>query len=1733
MKAKKNRSLKASGDGYGIAAPSSNEIKRLVALFNRGGYQEAEVLARSMTVRFPRHGFAWKVLGPILKEKGRMPEALSAMQKAVILLPNDYSVHYNLGIIFQDQGEFSQAEASYLRALELNPENAEVYNNLGNTYKALEKFSEAENSLRSALKYKPNFAMAYNNLGNIIKEQGRWEEAEENYRQAIKFEAGYAEAYSNLGNILKDQGNLGEAEVVYRRALELKPDFFKVYYNLGNVLLGQGRLSESEACYRQALKLNPDFIDAYNNLGVSLHKQGRFIEAETSYRRALELNSEYPEVLSNLGSTLRAFGRYSEAEMSLNLALKFKPDYAEAYINLGVTFHDQGRLNEAVVCCQIALALNPDYIEAYNNLGVNFHKQERLTEAEACYQKALTLKPDYADAYLNLGLTLQNQGRAAESEGHYRHALEIKPDFKEAFSNLLFVLNYHPDKSCEEIFEEYRNFDARFGLPHKEEWQPHMNRREMNRRLKVGYVSPQFNQHPICNFLEPLLSHHNKEIFEVYAYAEFAKEDAATTRYKSYMDHWIPTKGLTDVELAGHIRNDGIDILVDIAGHTAGNRLSVFARKPAPVSLHWLDFGYTTGLTAIDYYLTDRASVPIGSEELFSETPWRLETPSFAYCPAEGMGKVNSLPAKERGYVTFGTLTRAIRINHRTIRVWSEILKRVKGSRLVIDSGNFKDSAMQVWLAEKFAAQGIARDRLEIGYHSPPWDVLRGLDIGLDCFPHNSGTTLFESLYMGVPFISLADRPSVGRLGSSILEGVGHPEWITRTESEYVECAVAMASDLPRLDSLRAGLRGEMESGPLMDEPAFARKVEAAYREMFVAWCEGGQAVSNQQEQVAVQDSSHSFDEILQHALALHQSGRFQETEHLYLQLLRAQPNHSILNYNLGLLAVQMGQPATSLPYFETALEANPEDGGYWLRYIDALVQAGKEDSARQILEIAVQSGLQGEEVDTLSVRLGVLLKNTSVMGSDPEGRQDSTRLKSKKKGQQKQSNKSLGSSIAESRTYEIERLVALFSQGRYQEAEILARSLIARFPEHGFAWKVLGPILQQQGRQAEALSAMQKAVVLLPKDVETHYNLGIVYQDKGEHAKAEASYRRVLELASEYAEAYNNLGTTLKSLGKTDEAETSLRLALKHKPDFPEAYNNLGNLLKEAGRIKEAKENYRLALKIKPDFIMAYSNLGNICKDQGYLVEAEACYRHALEFKPNFAEVLYNLGNTKRLQGDLAESVTCFHQALEIKPDFAEAHNNLGVSFKEQGLLEKAETCYRRALELNPQYAEAYSNLGSIFSLQGRFYEAETSLRFALELNPHYAKAHSNLLFLMNYHPDKKSGEIFQLYRNFDAHFGVPLRREWQSHRNSTEIHRRLKVGYVNPQFCQHPVQYFLEPLLAHHDKDIVEVYAYAELYKEDAVTDRYKSYVDHWVPTTILNDTDMVEQIRSDGIDILIDIAGHTGGNRLSVFARKPAPVSMHWLDFGYTTGLSAIDYYLTDNAIVPVGSEGLFSEIPWRLETPSFAYRQAEGMGEVSPLPAKERGYVTFGTLTRAIRINHRTIRVWSEILKRVQGARLVIDSGIFKDSVMQEDLAEKFIAQGIDRERLEIGFHSPPWDVLRGLDIGLDCFPHNSGTTLFETLYMGVPFITLADRPSVGTLGSSVLEGVGHSEWIARTEDEYVECAVAMASDLPRLDSLRAGLRGEMESGPLMDEPAFARKVEAAYREMFKKWCEEQR
>jgi predicted O-linked N-acetylglucosamine transferase (SPINDLY family) len=1470
----------------GAASLTTAEMEELVALFNQARYVEAEALARTMTSNFPQHAFGWKALGATLKQQGRIEEALLQLRKAAVLTPGDAETHYNLGITLQEQGLHQEAQGCFRQSLAIKADYLEAQRGLCASLAAQGLLAELVVGYQQMLALQPNQAEILNSLGAAQQGLGRFAEAELNFRQATEIQPDFASAHNNLGTSLQEQGRLGEAEVSYLRALQINPDLAPAYSNLGNTLMKLGRLAEAEASYISALKITPLSAETQSNLGITLQELGRLAEAEASHRRALAAKPDFVEGLINLGNTLKDMARLTEAEASYRRALEIKPDSAEAHHNLGAILKEQGR----------------------------------YVEAATCYRAALEIKSDYAGAHQNLSALWAHLSDFRQVIEESDAAMAIKPVSAVTWEQRLYAFSYHPDLAVEKIFAEFVRWGDRFPDP-AVDFSAHDRTR--GRRLRVGYVSPDFRRHTSRFFFLPLFANHDPSAVELFAYANVKREDEFTDQFKGVFDHWRNIRGVSDVDAAQRIRDDGIDILVDCCNHMRDARLGVFVLKPAPIQVTWLGAAWTTGLKMIDYVLFDPYLAPQGT--LARESIVRLPHCFVSFRPPDETAEVAPPPCLKNAHITFGYSGRTERLNHRTFRVWGEILKRLPTARLILDFGPFADPPTQRYYRQFLTEHGLDINRVLMRKSANIFAGLNDVDILLDCFPHSGGTMLFDALWMGVPVLTLASRPPLGRIGTSLMMNLGLPEWVAESEEDYIAKACALAQNTQNLTDLRAGMRERMQRSPVMDGAGFAGGVEVAYREMFDRWANA--------------------------------------------------------------------KPRT-----------RPCD-------------------------------------------------------------------------------------------HELKALATLGDQGHHQEMEALARSLTQRFPENGVGWSALGTALQRLGQGAQALEALQKAAVLCPGNAEVHYNLGVCF----------------------------------KAQGLTRDAEDSYRKALAIKPEFAAAHSNLGNILMERDQYVEAENSYRRALTIKPDYAEAYLNLSTALKEQGRCLEAMGSCRMALSIKPDLADAHLALGTLLQEQGELSDSILSYQKALAINPKNAKAHNNLGNTFQKLGRLSDSEACYRSALALKPEHANVYNNLGNTLKELGRINEAEVCYRRALELQPDFEDAFGNLLFTLNYHPDRSGEEIFAAYAEFDSRFCRPYQDKRLGFKNQRVWPRRLKVGYVSPDFCSHSVQLFLEPLLSNHNKELVEVYAYSELATEDVVTKRYKTYVDHWIPTVGMPNVVLAERMRSDGIDILVDLAGHTANNRLGVFVLKPAPVSISWLGYGYTTGLTAIDYILTDVTSFPMGSEDLFSETPWRLDASNYVYRPAQGMGAVSELPALERGYVTFGTLTRSVRVNYRTIRVWSEILKRTEGSRLVLDSKNFQDEGLRKSLLTQFAAQGIGGDRLDIGYHSPPWDVLRGMDISLDCFPHNSGTTLFETLYMGVPFVTLAGRPSVGRLGSTVLSGVGHPEWIAQSEHEYIEKAVALAADLPKLKKLRSGLRHEMESSPLMDEKGFTCKVESAYREMFSKWA----
>jgi protein O-GlcNAc transferase len=580
----------------------------------------------------------------------------------------------------------------------------------------------------------------------------------------------------------------------------------------------------------------PEHQFAWKVLGVVLIQIGRLSESLISTQKSVELNPLDSEAHYNLGITLKGLDRLNEAEASYRKALTLKPNYAEAYNNLGITLKHLGRLNEAEEYYRKAITLKPNYAEAYYNLANTLKELGRLNEAEASYRKAITLKPNYAEAYNNLGIMLQELGRLEEALSNYDKAIELKVDFSEAYSSKNLCLNYSSLWSPLSIYNEHLKFEKQFGGFKVELPQDKLVKKNFGEQLRIGYVSADFRKHSVAYFFEPLLKNHHDNLVETFCYYNNGLVDTTTKRLMAASDHWRSIVDLPDLDVFNLIKNDKIDILVDLSGHTGKNRLLVFAQKPSPIQVTWLGYPNTTGLSAIDYRFTDIIADPIGdADKIHSETLWRLPNGFQCYQGNEKIPVGLELPQKIQGHITFGSFNNFSKITPQVIKTWSKILHAVPTSNLLLKC--FQLNYNKNYYLELFKKEGVSEDRIKLYGRLPNTDehlnLYNEIDISLDPFPYNGATTTCEALWMGVPVITLLGDHHVGRVGASILTNVGLTDFIAQDTDSYIKLAVEMAANTKYLNEIRKNLRERMQGAPLCDARSFASNVETAYQDMW------------------------------------------------------------------------------------------------------------------------------------------------------------------------------------------------------------------------------------------------------------------------------------------------------------------------------------------------------------------------------------------------------------------------------------------------------------------------------------------------------------------------------------------------------------------------------------------------------------------------------------------------------------------------------------------------------------------------------------------------------------------------------------------------------------------------------------------------------------------------------------------------------------------------------------
>lgn len=782
------------------------------------------------------------------------------------------------GLEHHRSGRLDAAERAYRAALTENPEHHVALHFLGLLAAQAGHVELATDLLARATAASPREPMYLINLGLVLKQQGRLADAARTLRRATQIDPRGVEAHIAYGQVLLEQGRPEDARVAFENALEIAPEIAAVHNNLGIALQALGQLENAMDAFRRALALDHTDVDAHINLGLALRVKGLLEESVANLRGALAIDPRHAIAANNLGLTLQALGRLDDARECFESATTASPDCADFHVNLAIVLNHLGSFTRAHVSLDRALQLQPRSVVALTSLGNLLRLEGKLDDAVACYQKALELAPRDADVLTGLGLALLSGRRVQEAllylervaavqpdsataqnnigmafrvlgdleraAERFRAAIALRPDYVPAHSNRLACLNYLPGVTPEDILGEHRRFAQRFEGPLMSKRSPHPNLPDPHRRLRVGYVSGDFVEHAMTFSVESVLAHHDRSRFKVICYANNGHEDEVTARLMRHADVWNRVVGLSDDAMAAMVREDRIDILVDLSGHTALNRLMVFARKPAPVQVAWLGYVTTTGLSAMDYRLTDACVDPPGvTDGHYVETLVRLPCVTV-FQPADDSPPVNPLPALGARVFTFACLNHLAKVTPEVIAVWARILEAVPTSRLVF--GNANDTLVRERLASAFAKHGVTASRLDFRARLPVMKFLElhhEIDLALDPFPYNGGATSCHSLWMGVPFVTLIGDRYMARMGASLLKAVAMEELVAHTTDEYVALAVRLASDRSQLAALRTSLRERLEASPLMNAPEFVRNVEKAYRQMWQTWCDHARAM--------------------------------------------------------------------------------------------------------------------------------------------------------------------------------------------------------------------------------------------------------------------------------------------------------------------------------------------------------------------------------------------------------------------------------------------------------------------------------------------------------------------------------------------------------------------------------------------------------------------------------------------------------------------------------------------------------------------------------------------------------------------------------------------------------------------------------------------------------------------------------------------------------------------------
>ena len=947
------------------------------------------------------------------------------------------------------------------------------------------------NKKKDLQKHKPEREPLSGSIENLLAEsikhhqQGQLTEAEVGYLKIIGVDSVHADANHLLGVIAYQRGDLETAQQLISQAIKSDPRQPQFHSNLGNILQDQERFDEAIASYEKAIAINPEFPEAHNNLGNATLACGCPEQAVASFKRALTLRPDYIEANNNLGNALKDLGHFKEAINCLRQAINLNPTYADAHHNLACALFEIGQDEEAIESCQQAIALKPDMINAWINLAVIYQKTGAKKESLSAARHTVTLAPESSEAHTALANVFLDFGLIENALSSYARAIELNPDNEEAHSNTLMSLHYAQSTTNHDLYDAATNWAAPYNqtIPEPD----FSNSPEPNRKLRIGYVSADFSRHPVGFYLCNILPFHNSDKVEITCYSNSRKCDDITDKLRNTAAKWRNVNGISDEVMVEKIKEDGIDILVDLSGHTAGHRLSVFAECPAPVQVSWMGYTGTTGLTAIDYIFADTFVLPENEKTNFTETVKYLPGCYLCFDPPDLDIETVQPPVKKEGIITFGSFNNRIKITNEAIAAWSRILNAVANSRLLLKTPLLDDVDLRNSLIDQFGFHGIDKNRLLLEGRAPRAELLQAyqrVDIALDTQPFGGGVTTAEALWMGIPVISLSSPRWSGRLGETILNGVGHPELVADSPQQYHELAINLAADLPRLEKLHAELRERMETSPFCNGPAFTAKLDQAYREIWQDWC-----VKNKNENTLGERSSEiltSLDIKQDYAKAVdhHQNGRISEAAEIYRSILDANGDHIASLHNLGVILTGQGNPEQAVGMLNKALILKPDYARAYDSLGMALSQLGKLD---ECLTAFRQSLALNPDNPLTLYNIGNALKGNDL----PD------------------------------------------------EAISSYREALRMSPDNFNILNNLGATLLDQNNPEEAAVHFQSVLAIAPGFAEGHFNMGNTQKNRSMFDEAIEEYIQAINLNPDYDDAWANLSMTTKLSLSTSSSNT------------------------------------------------------------------------------------------------------------------------------------------------------------------------------------------------------------------------------------------------------------------------------------------------------------------------------------------------------------------------------------------------------------------------------------------------------------------------------------------------------------------------------------------------------------------------------------------------------------------